>query len=68
MSTCIHLFKKRPITALSAVSWFSRTRPLSLGSWGVTTETEVDEWTVSSVRRATELFEPFLMAFFTATS
>lgn len=55
----------------SAVSW-CRTRPLSLGSsCGATTVTEVDEWTVSSLRgvgELFELFELFLMAFFTATS
>ena len=67
MSTWIQLSLK--MSHHSAVSWFHRTRLLILGSnCRATTVSEVDEWTVSSLGRATELFELFLTAFFTATS
>ena len=73
--TCQHatepnLSKKKKRSHHCAVSWFRGwTRPLSLGSsCCATTVTEVDEWTVSSLRGTTELFDLFLMAFFTATS
>ena len=65
----IPTFFLKKMSHQSAVPWFHRTRPLSLGSsWCATAVTEVDEWVVVSLLRVTELFELFLMAFFTAKS
>ena len=61
-------YKKSPIAAQRLCRACHWTRPLSLGaSWGATAVTEIEERAVSSPRPATELFDLFLIAFFTET-